>query len=220
MKRITRIIISFCLMLLLTEGVNGQVRFGVESNVGLGPYYYYDRDGFFEDKERANLLLYSTNFFTDIIFPRKWTPNWMALSMQIGLGFMEMNYNDSYMQGMASESRHSIMSRGFNFPLGVDVKLLISSDVRFFLSGGVVNYINIAGDLGAGFRNRAYLYGLNYGTGFEFGPLRISYKLTSFPKTINKGNLGNKYSNIHTLNMGIMFNGNRFLKKKSYLKVY
>ena len=89
MKRITRIIISFCLMLLLTEGVKGQsVRIGVEGNYGVGPYYKYDSSGFFEGKEKANMLLWSANFYYDIIFPRSWTPNWMALSMQIGFGTM------------------------------------------------------------------------------------------------------------------------------------
>ena len=68
MKRITRIIISFCLMLMLTEGVNGQsVRFGVESNVGFGPYYKYDSSGFLEGKERSNMLLWSANIYYDII---------------------------------------------------------------------------------------------------------------------------------------------------------
>lgn len=232
MKRITRIIISFCLMLLLTEGVKGQVRFGVEGNVGLGPYYRYDRDGFFERTKRAYMLLWSANIYYDIIFPRKWTPNWMALSMQFGVGTMQLYCNDSFIANICSyEYGHwrvkpsGIWSRGVNFPVGFDVKFLMSDNVRFFINGGVLNYLNTYDKfsnpyLDLNVIDKLYVFGYNYGCGFEFGPLRISYKLISFPKLIFDGEQGNQYDNIHTISFGIMFNGNRFLKKKSYLKVY
>ena len=219
MKRITRIIISFCLMLMLTEGVNGQsVRFGVESNVGFGPYYKYDSSGFLEGKERSNMLLWSANIYYDIIFPRKWTPNWMALSMQLGAGFMDWRYNDSCIKDYFAEFE-DYMSRGVNMPIGIDVKFLISDNIRFFVNCGPIFYFNIYDQLDDVLM-KDYLLGYNYGLGLEFGALRIGYKLTNFPNTIYEENIGNKYENIHTLSMGIMFNGNRFLKKKSYLKVY
>lgn len=223
MKRITRIFFSFCLMLMLSEGVKGQsVRIGVEGNIGLGPYYKYDRSGFFEDKERANILLYSANIYYDIIFPRYWTPNWMALSTQIGMGFMQMENNDEFFYSIFDNDGHSFFSRGINLPLNFEIKFLLSDNVRLFFNTGVVNYItlsydssNLDDDLA-----RFYMFGYNYGIGFEFGALRVGYKLTNFTKTILKENIGNKYRNIHTLSMGIMFNGNRFLKKESHLKVY
>lgn len=236
MKRITRIIISFCLMLLLTEGVKGQsVRIGVEGNYGVGPYYKYDSSGFFEGKEKANMLLWSANFYYDIIFPRSWTPNWMALSMQIGFGTMQLYCNDSYIANACSymfveygnwqAKPDGVWSRGVNLPVGFDVKFLMSDNVRFFINGGVLNYLNTYDNfcnpsLDFNVIDKLYVFGYNYGCGFEFGPLRMGYKLTSFPKMIFGGKRGNQYDNIHTISLGIMFNGNRFLKRNSHLKVY
>ena len=236
MKRITRIIISFCLMLMLTEGVNGQVRFGVESNVGFGPYYKYDSSGYYEDKDRAAFLLVSCNIFYDAIFPRSWTPNWMALSMQFGAGFMSLCSNDSYIGTMYQhdfgnyyayyhgKKYNKYISVGANIPIGFDVKFLMSDNLRFFINLGIINYLNITNGESVGRFDlkvdKLYVFGYGYGCGFEFGPLRIGYKLTSFPKFVFEGKLGNKNENMHTLNLGIMFNGNRFLKRNSHLKVY
>lgn len=241
MKRITRIFISFCLMLLLTEGVKGQsVRFGFEGNYGIGPYYNYDlgnesweNDGAFISKD-YKMLVYSVNFYTDIIFPRRWTPNWMALSMQVGLGFMQMNYNDNYFYNLFGAFSDDYLSRGANIPVNFEVKFLLSDDMRFFINCGAVNYMAISqwdysrlyGYFSDGYgldvreNERFYMLGYNYGFGFEFGFFRVGYKLTNMAYNILKIDIGNRHDNIHTISAGIMFNGNRFLKKKSHLKVY
>lgn len=216
-------------MLLLTEGVNGQsIRLGAEGNCGLGAYFEYDEYGFYENRSFNNLTL-SANLFADIIFPRSWTPNWIALSTQIGMGFMQMRNNDDFFYYVFDKNGEPF-SRGFNVPLNLEVKFLMSDNVRLFFNAGVVNYLTLSYDTYSYSSEsvsafdedwaRFYMFGYNYGFGFEFGALRIGYKLTNFTKTILKENIGNKYKNIHTLSLGIMFNGNRFLKKKSYLKVY
>lgn len=240
MKRITRIIISFCLMLLLTEGVDGQVRFGVEGNYGIGPYYNYDLGDEFGYNEGAfigkdyKMLMYSVNFYTDIIFPRRWTPNWMALSMQVGLGFMQMNFNDNYFYNLFGTFSDDYLSRGADIPISFETKFLISDNLRFFINCGVVNYLAISqwdysrlyGDFSHGYgldiveSERFYMLGYNLGFGFEFGAFRFGYKQTSMAHNVIKMDIGNRHANIHTINFGIMFNGNRLLKKNSHLKVY
>ena len=212
MKNI-KILIASCLMLVCAANVSAQWRFGFEWNHFFITKYHYDNQGFFKSKETnfnggmAGLLT------AEYILPRKWTPYWMALSIQGKLGGGPLSNNtdfeDSYIEYM-----HDDEPGGLMIPIDIELKFLLSNTCRFFINGGVPNMINLTS------HEAIYTTGYEFGTGFEFGFFRIGYKNVNLNNTFIPDNIGNKYNNLHTLTASFIFNGNRFLKKKSSLKAY
>lgn len=227
MKQIIRTVVFLCFLMALPKVVSAQnmIRLGVEGNVGFGPRYYYgSEDRSFIVKKNINLQLYNANFIVEHILPRKWFPNWMAASVRWGVGNMQLNvvdvaddmrdYYEDYL-GVNGEMAYF----GLDVPVGLEVKLLLSDNVRFYVNGSFVNFVGTCdlepSDIGV----NSYLFGYEWGGGFEFGFFRIGYKNISFANTYYEGNKGNKLLNTHTISVGFMFNGNRFLKKRSKLTV-
>ena len=225
MKQIIRTVVFLCFLMVLPKVVSAQnmIRLGVESNVGFGPRYYYgNTDRSFILKENDNLQLCNGNFVVEHILPRKWFPNWMAASVRWGVGCMQLNvvdvpngYKDSNFLGVNGEMAYF----GLDVPVGLEVKLLLSDNVRFYVNGSFVNFVGTCDYESSDIGVNSYLFGYEWGGGFEFGFFRIGYKNISFANTYYEGNKGNKLLNTHTISVGFMFNGNRFLKKRSKLTV-
>lgn len=216
MKNI-KILIASCLMLVCAANVSAQWRFGVEWNHTFMTKYYYDYKGFFESKE-TNFNGGMAGFLTaEYILPRKWTPYWMAISIQGKFGGGPFSNNTHLEFDYRLDDGGYLKSYnpgGLMIPIDIELKLLLSNTCRFYINGGVPNMINMTSD------TPIYATGYEFGAGFEIAFFRIGYKNVNFNNTFISGNIGNKYNNLHTLTTSFIFNGNRFLKKKSCLKAY
>ena len=214
MKNI-KILIASCLMLVCAANLSAQWRFGFEFNYTFLTQYNYDSYGFFESKN-INYVGGEAAFLTaEYILPRKWTPNWMAISIQGKLGGGGLNSNNIYDKAISDyEYLDSYSPSGLMIPIDVELKFLLSNNCRFFVNGGIPNMLTLSNV------EVAYAPGLEIGAGFEFGFFRIGYKNVNYNNSFLPDNKGNKYNNLHTLSMAYLFNGNRFLKKKSNLKLY
>lgn len=213
MKNI-KILIASCLMLVCAANVSAQWRFGVEWNYLMMQQFHYDSEGVFQEK-KLNAFGGMTGFFTaEYILPRKWTPNWMALSIKGQLGGGSFSSNSKFEDAfyVDEENINDFLPAGIMIPIDVELKLLLNNTTRFFVNGGIPNMINVDGG--------QYCMGYEFGAGFEFGFFRIGYKNVNLNKTFISANRGNKYNNIHTFTASFIFNGNRFLKKNSSLKAY
>ena len=215
MKNI-KILIASCLMLVCAANLSAQWRFGMEYNHAFATKYYYDSDDSFNYKEMNYIGGISVLLTAEYILPRKWTPNWMVLSIrgQFGEGGFLGNTEFSDYFTIDGNEYNDNYSVGLMIPIDVELKLLLSNNCRFFINGGLPNLINF------GEYKIEYAPGYEFGVGFEFGFFRIGYKNVNLNKSFFPGNIGNKYNNQHTLTGAFVFNGNRFLKKKSTLKLH
>lgn len=214
MKNI-KILIASCLMLVCAANVSAQWRFGFEWNQTFMTQYNYDRMGVFQDKTLNAMGGMAGLLTAEYILPRTWTPNNLSLSIRGAIGGCNFGSNtefedDFYIDG---EKFYGTNPAGMMFPIEIEGKILLNNNVRLYVNGGVPNFLNV--DDGAEF-----CVGYQYGVGFEFGFFRIGYKNMNFNKTFISAGRGNKYNNLHTLTASFIFNGNRFLKKKSSLKAY
>ena len=216
MKNKIKILIASCIMLLCAGNVSAQWRFGVEWNHFMYTQYNYDNNGIFQNKS-LNASDGKAGFFTaEYILPRNWTPNWLVLSVQGKLGGGPIGNNNN-MEGdfwIGSQRVSEYSAGGLMVPIDIELKYLLSNTCRFFINGGVPNIINLTSD------KAIYKTGFEFGLGFEFAFFRIVYKNVNFNNTLIPENIGNKYNNMHTITAGFIFNGNRFLKKKSSMKAY
>lgn len=213
-KNNIKILITSCIMLLCVGNVSAQWRFGVEWNHTIFKEFNYDSNGYFA-KTMPSLAGGMTGFLTaEYILPRIWTPNWIALSVrgQLGGGAFKNNTKFSGDFKIDGKTVYSSGPAGLMIPIDIEAKLLLTNNVRLFVNGGIPNMINVDGE--------KYCMGFEFGAGFEFGFFRIGYKNVNLNNTFYSGNRGNKYNNMHTLTGAFIFNGNRFLKKKSSLKAY
>lgn len=222
MKNTVKILITSCIMLVCVENVSAQWRFGIEYNHTMMTEFYYNGDGVFVYEE-FNPTAGMNGFITaEYILPRKWTPNWIALSIrsQFGGGAFFKNTNflgyhfETGEDHLSDEYIESSNPAGLMIPINLEAKLLLNNNIRFFINGGIPNMISLSQE------NPIHSIGYEFGCGFEFGFFRIGYKNINLNKSFISKNRGNKYNNMHTLTGAIIFNGNRFLKKKSSLKVY
>lgn len=214
MKNKIKILIASCIMLLCAGNVSAQWRFGVEWNNIMYTQYNYDNNGVFQNKS-LNTSDGKAGFFTaEYILPRYWTPNWLSISLRGQLGGFNIEGNtkfeDSFM--IDGEYLHEVHLAGIMVPIDIEAKLLLNNNIRLFVNGGIPNMINVDGG--------PYCMGFEFGAGFEFAFFRIGYKNVNLNNTFYSGNRGNKYNNMHALSASFIFNGNRFLKKKSSLKAY
>lgn len=227
MKTLIKTVVLLCVLLASPMNGNAQWRFGFEGGPGFNTAYEYDSKGYFENEDKFGRLFGQANFMMDYLLPRKWTPNYLALSLRAGLGFMwvedcsTFDSYDTYTQSM-----------GVDIPLEVEVKYLLNNRMRIYLNGGITPYVNVSStdswykgteydpadweDTGA----RPFILGYQFGIGFEFGNFRLGYKHFCMSKTIDKAGLGNKAKPIHAFSVGFWFGGSRLLKKKSSLEVY
>ena len=216
MKNI-KILIASCLMLVCAANLSAQWRFGMEYNYTFLTQYNYDSYGFYESKN-MNYNGGAAAFLTaEYILPRKWTPNWMAISIQgkFGGGLLSSNNYSDYSINIYDSHTYidEIEPTGLMVPIDLELKFLLSNNCRFFINGGVPNMVCFS-------KKTFYSPGYEVGAGFEFGFFRIGYKNVNYNNSFLPDNKGNKYNNLHTLSMAYLFNGNRFLKKKSNLKIY
>ena len=215
MKNI-KILIASCLMLVCAANLSAQWRFGVGMNYDINSAKYYET---FSDspEERIRARCISLDLNAEYVLPRTWTPNWMALSLRTGAGFMQLNKN-AY-----NESEEVFHTRGIDVPLGAEVKFLLTDNTRFYINCGIVNNLIVGygydQELVDELQFNDYMFGYEYGAGFEFNIIRIGYKCLSFTNNIyDDVELIDMYKGLHTLSFSLMFNGNHFFKKKSKLK--
>lgn len=214
MKNIIKILIASCLTLVCVGNVSAQWRFGFEWNHTMFTQYNYNGNGVFENKEFKAAAGETVFFTAEYILPRKWTPNWLSLSVRGQFGGGVFNENTKF-DGLFYIDGIELIDNfpaGIMIPIDAEAKLLINNNIRFFINGGIPNMINVDGG--------QYCMGYEFGLGFEFAFFRIGYKNVNFNNTFVSGNIGNKFNNMHTLTGAFIFNGNRFLKKKSSLKAY
>lgn len=227
MKTIIKTVGLLCVLFVFPMSGNAQWRFGFEGGPGFNTGYVYDSEGYFMNEDKTGRLFGQANFMMDYLLPRQWTPNYLALSLRAGLGFMwvedcsTFSSYDTYTQSM-----------GVDIPLEVEVKYLFTNRARVYLNGGVTPYVNIASDdswykssmdepgYWDGTGTRPFMLGYQFGLGVEFGNFRIGYKHFCMSKTIDKAGLGNKAKPVHAFTVGFWFGGSRLLKKKSSLKAY
>lgn len=227
MKTIIKTVGLLCVLFVFPMSGNAQWRFGFEGGPGFNSYYEYDTKGYFLNEDKTGCIFGQANFMMDYLLPRKWTPNYLALSLRAGLGFMivedcsTFGGYDTYTESM-----------GVDIPLEVEVKYLLTNRARVYLNGGVTPYVNIASDdswdkssmdepgYWDGTGTRPFMLGYQFGLGVEFGNFRIGYKHFCMSKTIDKAGLGNKAKPVHAFTVGFWFGGSRLLKKKSSLKAY
>lgn len=227
MKTIIKTVGLLCVLFVFPMSGNAQWRFGFEGGPGFNSYYEYDTKGYFLNEDKTGCIFGQANFMMDYLLPRKWTPNYLALSLRAGLGFMivedcsTFGGYDTYTESM-----------GVDIPLEVEVKYLLTNRARVYLNGGVTPYVNIASDdswykssmdepgYWDGTGPRPFMLGYQFGLGVEFGNFRIGYKHFCMSKTIDKAGLGNKAKPVHAFTVGFWFGGSRLLKKKSSLKAY
>lgn len=223
MKQFIKKAVFLCVLMVLPSVVFAQhmTRLGVEGNVGFGPRYYYGgKDRNFIYKENGFVQLYTSNFIVEHILPRRWFPNWMATSVRWGAGFMQLNavdVPDGYSNNNFLGVQGDMAYRGLDVPIGLEVKFLLNDNIRFYVNGSLINFVGYCdyeSDISA---INSYLLGYDWGAGFELGFFRVGYKNISFANTYYEGNKGNRLLNTHTISVGFMFNGNRFLKKRSKL---
>lgn len=214
MRNNIKILIASCIMLVCASNVSAQWRFGFEWNHTMFTQYNYDRNGVFENKELKAAAGETVFFTAEYILPRKWTPNWLSLSVRGQFGGGAFNENTKF-DGLFYIDGIELIDNfpaGIMIPIDAEAKLLLNNNIRFFINGGIPNMINVDGG--------QYCMGYEFGLGFEFAFFRIGYKNVNFNNTFVSGNKGNKFNNMHTLTGAFIFNGNRFLKKKSSLKAY
>lgn len=227
MKTIIRTVGLLCILFVFPLNGNAQWRFGFEGGPGFNSGYEYDSEGYFMNEDKTGRLFGQANFMMDYLLPRKWTPNYLALSLRAGLGFMwvedcsTFSGYDTYTQSM-----------GVDIPLEVEVKYLLTNRVRVYLNGGLTPYVNVSSSDSweitpldnpedfEGFGARSFILGYQFGLGVEFGNFRLGYKHLCMSKTIDKAGLGNKAKPVHAFTVGFWFGGSRLLKKKSSLKAY
>lgn len=227
MKTIIKTVGLLCVLFVFPMSGNAQWRFGFEGGPGFNSYYEYDTKGYFLNEDKTGCIFGQANFMMDYLLPRKWTPNYLVLSLRAGLGFMivedcsTFGGYDTYTESM-----------GVDIPLEVEVKYLFTNRARVYLNGGVTPYVNIASDdswykssmdepgYWDGTGTRPFMLGYQFGLGVEFGNFRLGYKHFCMSKTIDKAGLGNKAKPVHAFTVGFWFGGSRLLKKKSSLKAY
>lgn len=223
MKTILKTVGLLCVLLAFSVDGNAQWRFGLEGGPGFNTSYNYDKEGHFVDKDKTGCLFGQANFMMDYLLPRKWTPNYLTVSLRAGLGFMwiedcsSFNGYDTYTQSM-----------GVDIPLEVEVKYLLTNRFRVYLNGGVTPYVNVSStdswdsytEWYDGVDARPFILGYQFGVGVEFGNFRIGYKHLCMSKTIDEEGLGNKAKPVHALAVGFWFGRSRLLKKHSTLKAY
>lgn len=227
MKRLIKIVGTLCILLALSLSANAQWRFGFEVNAGANPGYTYDENGFFLRKDKYQRLLGQGNFMADYLLPRRWTPNYLALSMRIGLGGMYVTDSSCFNleEFESNKKRTQAWISGISIPLELEVKYLISNSTRLYVNGGINSLVSIDGKA-VNFEDRDVMIGYQFGVGLEFHNFRIGYKNISMTKTISQAEdypeeeFGNKLKSAHSLTIGFWFNGNRTLKKYSILKAY
>lgn len=227
MKTIIKTVGLLCVLFVFSVKGNAQWRFGFEGGPGFSSTYEYDSDGYFQNEDKTGRLFGQANFMMDYLLPRNWTPNYLALSLRAGLGFMwvedcsTFDGYDTYTQSM-----------GVDIPLEVEVKYLLTNRARVYLNGGITPYADISSsdswdrspkddpEVWEDTGTRPFILGYQFGVGIEFGNFRVGYKHFCMSKTIDKAGLGNKAKPIHALSVGFWFGGSRFLKKHSTLKAY
>ena len=227
MKRLIKIACTLCILLALPFYVNAQWRFGLDGSVGFNPAYHYDQNGFFTEKDNTGRIFGQVNYMADYLLPRQWTPNWLTLSLRIGIGGTYVEDNSIFKEEYTvdDDDRTRTWITGIGTPIEAEVKYLISNSTRIYINGGITPIFAIDGeDLGYDYSNdfiyRTINIGYQFGVGFEFRNFRIGYKNFSLTKTITKFDLGNKLKSAHAISIGFWFNGNRTLKKCSKLKAY
>lgn len=227
MKTIIKTVGLLFILLVFPLSGNAQWRFGFEGGPGFNSGYEYDSEGYFMNEDKTGRLFGQANFMMDYLLPRQWTPNYLALSLRAGLGFMwvedcsTFSGYDTYTQSM-----------GVDIPLEVEVKYLLTNRARVYLNGGLTPYVNVSSSDSweitpldnpedfEGFGARSFILGYQFGLGVEFGNFRLGYKHFCMSKTIDKAGLGNKAKPVHAFTVGFWFGGSRLLKKKSSLKAY
>lgn len=227
MKTIIKIAGLLCILLAFPISGSAQWRFGMEGGPGFSPAYEYDSEGYFLDKDKSGRLFGQANIMADYLLPRKWTPNYLALSLRAGLGFMWVEDCSSFDVGETYTQ-----SMGVGIPLEVEVKYLLTNRTRVYLNGGVTPYINVSSsdswyfspvdeqEMIDEYGPRSFILGYQFGLGIEYGNFRIGYKHFCLSKTIDKAGYGNKMKPAHALSFGFWFGGSRLLKKHSALKAY
>ncbi len=141
MKTIIKTVWLLCVLLACSVNGNAQWRFGFEGGPGFTSAYEYDDEGHFLNEDKTGRLFGQANFMMDYLLPRNWTPNYLALSLRAGLGFMwvedcsTFSGYDTYTQSM-----------GVDIPLEVEVKYLLTNRSRVYLNGGVTPYVDISSD--------------------------------------------------------------------------
>ena len=88
MKTIIKTVGLLCVLFVFSVKGNAQWRFGFEGGPGFSSAYEYDSDGYFQNEDKTGRLFGQANFMMDYLLPRNWTPNYLALSLRAGLGFM------------------------------------------------------------------------------------------------------------------------------------
>lgn len=232
MKKIyIKIVCILCIIWAFPLNANAQWRFGLEGGGGIHPAYHYDYNGFYTGKDNAGRTMYQANFVADYLLPRHWTPNWLALSLRAGVGFIQIQdnsmfnpYNYTY---ISDENRTEAWEKGMDLLFEVEAKYLVSNKTRIYINGGITPIFAFNGtdeyydnDSYSEFTYKVGNIGYQFGIGIEIGSFRIGYKNFNMAKTITEGERGNKLKSAHTLSIGYWFNGSRFLKKHSSLKAF
>lgn len=226
MKNLKIIACVLCLITALPFVANAQWRWGVDGSFGISPAYQYDSDGFYTGKDNYGRYLGQAHVMFDYMLPRRWTPNYLVLSLRVGIGFMQAEDNSSFSDSYHSWAvdRTETMARGVDMPLEVEAKYLVSNNFRIYLNGGATPFIVVGSESCFDDEVDAPVktghIGYQFGAGFEFKNFRIGYKNFSLAKTLTEGEYGNNLKSAHAVSIGFWFNGNRFLKKRSKLKLY
>ncbi len=215
MKNIVKITLVSLLMLCPVIS-NAQVRYGLEISGG-GSYYESNDYYYYEDVSCINM-----NFIAEGILPRKWTPNWLALSYITGIGMTSAWTDYDNDEGWGDSE---LYMPNINVPVKLEAKYLISNKIRFFANGGLRLHVGEVGlydreNYDDGNEEWTAGFGTEFGAGFEFGFFRIGYQYTRLPGMMFSDNYDYKHKGVHGISMAFMFNGDRLLKKTSKLKMY
>ncbi len=193
-----------------------QVRYGFETSAGM----------VFNDGLEAHTA--NGDFIAEIILPRKWTPNWLALSCKVGAGVTSL--------GVYCDEENNIyfdreIIAGMSIPVKLEAKYLITNSIRFYANAGMRLQMGFLDEYDEYYDNYSGYYDSDYesgwntgvaaefGAGFEFGWFRIGYQYTRLPGMVFHEDY-NGSKGVHGFSLAFMFNGSRMLKKSSKLKVY
>ncbi len=164
----------------------------------------------------------------EYVFPRKWFPSDISVSLVTGIGGTIFDYEYEYVRnsytyywGSNGYSHTDVDSYiygesddvwAFQIPLGGEIKYLLTNNFRVYANVGLSYYFGNCGLEDQGF-------GTQFGFGIEWKWFRLGYKHVTVPEELFAGNIED-FNATNAIAIGILFSGNRLHKKQSKLDFY